>query len=142
MTIDILKQASLFDVFKNTRALILLKPIAVFAELRRFDEEACDKLQIELRLTAFHMGAQFDEHNIDDKSTFHQTLSSTCLRAGFVNCRLDTLMEIVGRWLSSDNEEPYFYESKKARDDICGLFSHQRFVRVMKEEMMGDENSS
>lgn len=142
VTIDILKQASLFDVFKNTKALMLLKPLAVFAELRRFDEEAWDKLQIELRLTAFNMGTQFDEHKIDDKSTFHQTLSSECLRAGFFNCKLDTHVESVGRWLSSDNEKPYFYESKKARDDICGLFAHQRFVRVMKEEMMGDENPS
>jgi hypothetical protein len=135
VTIDILAQPSIYNVYQNTRALVSLEPMAVFAEVRRLDDEAWRDYKVEMRLTAFRMAtAQHAMAFSYDQEKFMETVSQSFHDLGYDQCTSGSeKLTWLEQWLTSEITKPlYFADSDELRSQTCDVFTYSPGGREMK----------
>ena len=141
LSIDILAQPTVFDVYIHTRELMKLKPQAIMAELRRSDDQVWMAYQGELRLAAFRMGTNMQSTPLDPKK-FQKMLLEECTRLGFVHCEKEDASGVadwkgkIKNLLISEDMITYKIESEETRKETCDRFTSNKSVRTMKAEFV------
>eukprot|EP00797_Seminavis_robusta_P036723 Sro947_g223410.1 hexosaminidase subunit alpha (672) ;mRNA; r:11982-13997 len=137
VTIDILAQSSIYEIYQNTLTLVKLEPLAVFLELRRLDRGTWRDYQMEMRLAAFLMatGSSIPEYE-DESFVFLEQVSQTCQNLGYENCEVTRSWRLRQWFGQSESKPAYFIESKRVRDGICEELTDSRTLRKVRSEFL------
>ncbi|CAB9507776.1 hexosaminidase subunit beta [Seminavis robusta] len=127
LTIDILIQPTFYDVYKNTRSLLALRPLAIMAEIRNVDQATFYSQSVGLRLISFSLGSRQgqDDYSPDQ---FQSQLVQECQRVGSELCHM------VNTWQPAKNVS-YYVDGVQFKHRVCA--KHAEFIvnRVARSDI-------
>ena len=125
-TVDLLKHANPWEVYKETVALVKLKPEGIFAELRALDENTWISKNVVLRLVAFTMGLQKDADSISSKEDFSRAVVDACQASELAGCAFK------GDY--TDASVSIEVEQARYQDKMCSEFTYNAMIRAPKRK--------
>lgn len=119
----------LFGLYQNTRQLVKLRPMGVFAEIRQLDQNTFQVYNGGLRLISFLLATQEKDQDFDI-DIFKEKLQEKCRLSHFQNCEVDMSFP------SNTTDIEYTVETIKFRNKLCERFTNLHEVRVPKKTIV------
>ncbi|CAB9524366.1 hexosaminidase subunit alpha [Seminavis robusta] len=124
-TVDLLS-GSPWDIYKNTLALVKLKPMGILGQVGDNSNETWESMNIPLRLVAFSMGLQ-KKHKQWDHKSFQTHLVQHCKAYKFEGCDKPD---------GSKVKVSYEVEETRYSDRLCHTFTHNVVGREIRPEFL------
>ena len=126
-TVNLLTAGSPWDIYKETLALVNLKPEGIFGEIRDLDEATWKTKNVGVRLVALSMGLQQDAELAIDKDAFTQALVEACEAS-----KIDGCVNPDGAGIAIS---PLEVDQPRYQDKMCSEFTYNTIGRAPRKHI-------